>query len=152
MNRHLHSPTILTEFARTFEEEQETIFTKLVNRLTNNNRPSNESTLQGTVLHEEPSGGDSEASGRDNRTAQMDTLPASSSAIRKSSTSSSYTDAESTTSAQPTSGERTTTSVLRRLSSLISQKPNVMYLQCNLFIFVKNTNLIFIVSTDQTKL
>ncbi|XP_061508754.1 putative 1-phosphatidylinositol 3-phosphate 5-kinase [Anopheles gambiae] len=124
MNRHLHSPTILTEFARTFEEEQETIFTKLVNRLTNNSRPSNESTLQGTVLHEEPSGGDNEASGRDNRTAQMDTLPASSSAIRKSSTSSSYTDAESTTSAQPTSGERTTTSVLRRLSSLISQKPN----------------------------
>ena len=35
MNRHLHSPTKLTEFAREFDEEPETLFTKFVNKLTN---------------------------------------------------------------------------------------------------------------------
>lgn len=35
MNRHLHSPTKLTEFARDFEEEPETFFTKFVNKITN---------------------------------------------------------------------------------------------------------------------
>uniref|UniRef100_A0A182YC39 1-phosphatidylinositol-3-phosphate 5-kinase n=1 Tax=Anopheles stephensi TaxID=30069 RepID=A0A182YC39_ANOST len=67
MNRHLHSPTILTEFARTFEEEQETIFSKLVNRLTNNSRSNNESPLQEAVLQEEPSTGDGDAESRDVR-------------------------------------------------------------------------------------
>lgn len=35
MNRHLHSPTQLTEFAREFEEPPDTLFGKFVNRLTN---------------------------------------------------------------------------------------------------------------------
>lgn len=35
MNRHLHSPTQLTEFAREFEEPPDTLFGKIVNRLTN---------------------------------------------------------------------------------------------------------------------
>lgn len=35
MNRHLHSPTQLTEFAREFEEQPDTLFGKFVNRLTN---------------------------------------------------------------------------------------------------------------------
>lgn len=35
MNQHLHSPTQLTEFAREFEEEPDTLFGKIVNRLTN---------------------------------------------------------------------------------------------------------------------
>lgn len=34
MNKNLHSPTTLTEFARDFDEEPETIFSKLVNRFT----------------------------------------------------------------------------------------------------------------------
>lgn len=33
MNRHLHSPTKLTEFARNFDEEPETVFSKIVNKL-----------------------------------------------------------------------------------------------------------------------
>lgn len=35
MNHNLHSPTQLTEFAREFDEEPETLFGKFVNRLTN---------------------------------------------------------------------------------------------------------------------
>lgn len=35
MNRHLHSPTKLTEFARDFDEEPETVFSKFVNKLQN---------------------------------------------------------------------------------------------------------------------
>ncbi|XP_055381749.1 putative 1-phosphatidylinositol 3-phosphate 5-kinase [Condylostylus longicornis] len=35
MNRHLHSPTKLTEFARNFEEQPETLLTKFVNKITN---------------------------------------------------------------------------------------------------------------------
>lgn len=35
MNRHLHSPTKLTEFARDFDEEPETVFSKIVNKLHN---------------------------------------------------------------------------------------------------------------------
>lgn len=34
MNRNLHSPTKLTEFARQFDEEPDTIFSKFVNKLT----------------------------------------------------------------------------------------------------------------------
>jgi len=47
MNRNLHSPTKLTEFARNFDEEPETFFTKFVNKLTNayNNNYNN-----GTLL------------------------------------------------------------------------------------------------------
>ncbi|XP_052896757.1 putative 1-phosphatidylinositol 3-phosphate 5-kinase [Anopheles moucheti] len=125
MNRHLHSPTILTEFARTFEEEQETIFSKLVNRLTNNSRPSNESPLQGAVLHEEPSGGEGEAGSRNVREVQKEINQPSALASSNPSTSSSYTDVTHAASmAQSSAGERTTSSVLRRLSSLISQKPS----------------------------
>uniref|UniRef100_A0A182P8S8 1-phosphatidylinositol-3-phosphate 5-kinase n=1 Tax=Anopheles epiroticus TaxID=199890 RepID=A0A182P8S8_9DIPT len=90
----------------------------------NSNRPSNDSSLQGSVLHEESAGGDIDTNSRDGRGTQSDTLQASTSANRKASTSSSYTDAESTTLSQSSVGERTTSSVLRRLSSLISQKPN----------------------------
>lgn len=35
MNRNLHSPTKLTEFARDFDHEPETFLTKFVNRITN---------------------------------------------------------------------------------------------------------------------
>lgn len=35
MNRNLHSPTSLTEFARVFDEEPETIFSKFVTKITN---------------------------------------------------------------------------------------------------------------------
>lgn len=35
MNRNLHSPTKLTEFARDFDAEPETFLTKFVNKLTN---------------------------------------------------------------------------------------------------------------------
>lgn len=35
MNRHLHSPTKLTEFARDFDEEPETVFSKIVSKLHN---------------------------------------------------------------------------------------------------------------------
>lgn len=35
MNRNLHSPTKLTEFARDFDVEPETIFTKFVNKISN---------------------------------------------------------------------------------------------------------------------
>lgn len=35
MNRNLHSPTKLTEFARDFDEEPETFLTKFVNKITN---------------------------------------------------------------------------------------------------------------------
>lgn len=35
MNRNLHSPTKLTEFARDFDIEPDTFFAKFVNRITN---------------------------------------------------------------------------------------------------------------------
>lgn len=35
MNRNLHSPTKLTEFARDFDIEPDTFFTKFVNKITN---------------------------------------------------------------------------------------------------------------------
>lgn len=35
MNQHLHSPTKLTEFARDFEEEPETLFGRFVNKIQN---------------------------------------------------------------------------------------------------------------------
>ncbi|XP_053672847.1 putative 1-phosphatidylinositol 3-phosphate 5-kinase [Anopheles nili] len=128
MNRHLHSPTILTEFARTFEEEQETIFSKLVNRLTNNTRSSDESSNAVGVLFEEP-GDEKELSDINQRkkasNANQSNVTVSSSAAPIKILSNFYNDAEQTTSmVQSSSGERTTSSVLRRLSNLISQKPN----------------------------
>ncbi|XP_050073335.1 putative 1-phosphatidylinositol 3-phosphate 5-kinase [Anopheles maculipalpis] len=135
MNRHLHSPTILTEFARTFEEEQETIFSKLVNRLTNNSRPNNESPLQEAVLHEEPSAGDGDTESRDVREAAADVRQSNAQASGNITISSSYTEPKhAVPMVEAVPGERSTTSVLRRLSSLISQKPSTKR-------SYKNTNL-----------
>lgn len=59
MNRHLHSPTQLTEFAREFEELPDTMFGKFVNRLTNvyNNSYNSVNEVQpGKILVQQPSG------------------------------------------------------------------------------------------------
>ncbi|KFB47996.1 AGAP005216-PA-like protein [Anopheles sinensis] len=126
MNRHLHSPTILTEFARTFEEEQETIFSKLVNKLTNT-RPANESSIHTSVLHEERVQGENAAAKATARpTAIVSNQPAPSAnrgpAITVTKSPINSNAGPSAPSKEPSPAERNTTSVLRRLSSLISQK------------------------------
>ncbi|XP_058126221.1 putative 1-phosphatidylinositol 3-phosphate 5-kinase [Anopheles ziemanni] len=126
MNRHLHSPTILTEFARTFEEEQETIFSKLVNKLTNT-RPTNESPIHTSVLHEERVQGENLVANATARpTATVSNQPSPSAnrgpAITVTKSPINSNAGPSASSKEPSPAERNTTSVLRRLSSLISQK------------------------------
>uniref|UniRef100_A0AAG5DAA2 1-phosphatidylinositol-3-phosphate 5-kinase n=1 Tax=Anopheles atroparvus TaxID=41427 RepID=A0AAG5DAA2_ANOAO len=128
MNRHLHSPSILTEFARSFEEEQETIFSKLVNKLTNT-RPASESPINAEVLYEEPYRRENETANEKPRPpATVTSQPTPSSnrgSLSTASKSNAYSNvAPSTSSGQPSPAERNSTSVLRRLSSLISQKSN----------------------------
>lgn len=60
MNRNLHSPTKLTEFARDFDIEPDTFFAKFVNKITNvynsgyntvNVVPARQSFLHGFVFN-----------------------------------------------------------------------------------------------------
>lgn len=63
MNRNLHSPTKLTEFARDFDSEPETFFSKFVNKLTNAynngyntvNVPPGTTNIDVSPTHQQPS-------------------------------------------------------------------------------------------------
>uniref|UniRef100_A0A2M4B924 1-phosphatidylinositol-3-phosphate 5-kinase n=1 Tax=Anopheles marajoara TaxID=58244 RepID=A0A2M4B924_9DIPT len=124
MNRHLHSPTVLTEFARNFEDEQETIFTKLVSKLTNVKAIANEPSLarqafetskqpydrendQGNAIPRQQSIAEAEAKDTNIKQQPARSLAASTSSLHPSSIS---------------TGERSSANVLQRFSSLVSQK------------------------------
>ncbi|XP_052862885.1 putative 1-phosphatidylinositol 3-phosphate 5-kinase [Anopheles cruzii] len=128
MNRHLHSPTVLTEFARNFEDEQETIFTKLVSKLTNTRSITNEpANRAAAVLPEEPVSGQDESLQTSSRPVPKTESRTESSGTRTTATKApladSYSLRGSTSSVVPLPGEeRSSSNVLRRLSNLVSQK------------------------------
>lgn len=149
MNHNLHSSTKLTEFAREFEEEPETIFTKFVNKITNayNNNyiginviPPN--VVTSTFTESKPSSsststntGDTTVLGSSvNRSCSLNNLMQSEDsseyniAQRNVDNSSNSGDSiNRSDELNDTTGDRTPLSVLQRISNIVAIKSNVCF-------------------------
>lgn len=142
MNRNLHSPTKLTEFARDFDIEPDTFLAKFVNKITNvynsGYNTVNVVPTSSQVL------GIGQASGPSGSNVSKNSTPSHSSSASLTSSSASLTSEQQpqqpTTSVAeqfddagdsdkladlPSSNVRTPSSVLRRISNLMAIRNNV---------------------------
>lgn len=126
MNRHLHSPTKLTEFARDFDEEPETVFSKIVNKLHNAYNTGYNS------VNEIPSpGGDGQVPAP-NLSSQI-SVTSSSRSDSSSVPCTSGIDVASLVSLESVNGnlqgteDRTMYNVLKRISNIVAAKNNVSH-------------------------
>lgn len=141
MNRNLHSPTKLTEFARDFDDEPETIFSKLVNKFTSaynsnyNNlsviNPSSSSPSQSTSASTITINQDAQTSNcllpeiRDDSTSSLNNLVQSDSSEAKND--SSRSSSKENSPVNQSVGEPTQNSVMHRISNLIALRSNVSF-------------------------
>ncbi|XP_058834896.1 putative 1-phosphatidylinositol 3-phosphate 5-kinase [Topomyia yanbarensis] len=119
MNKNLHTPTSLTEFARDFEEEPSTIFNKLVNRLTtgiyNSGSSGSQSKNEAQNITNDSTVENENDQERDGQTPANSLKNAFASL---SQTSESQLDIN-------IAHRRTSINVLKRLSNLVSQRQTI---------------------------
>lgn len=127
MNRNLHSSTALTEFARDFDEEPETMFSKLVTKFTTGIYNSGSSTSN--LVKTEDKIVKSDISGE--ITFKVEQADTSADNVQSLDNASSQLSNNLSTSSEESQSDiivsrgRTSINVLKRLINLVSQKPTV---------------------------
>lgn len=127
MNRNLHSSTALTEFARDFDEEPETMFSKFVTKFTTGIYNSGSSTSN--LVKTEDKIVKSDISGE--ITFKVEQADTSADNVQSLDNASSQLSNNLSTSSEESQSDiivsrgRTSINVLKRLINLVSQKPTV---------------------------
>lgn len=143
MNRNLHSPTKLTEFARNFDEEPETIFTKFVNKLTsayNSNynhlnviSPTTSSSSSSTIIVPQVSITQLPEESRASTPSLNNSIQSDSSESKNDENPSPKSSSKENSPDNP--GDRTQTGVFQRISNLVAMRSNVSFEKTKILLY-----------------